>query len=188
MMNPRAAWLVCAFALCWQLPATANECAPTKRDSLGPYYVSGTPVLETLNRFGNPGEPMRITGEIRSSEPPYPPVPGARIEIWQTDGRGDYHPRGNGDVSDYPDRDIDMRGTVISGTDGGFSVLSLYPADYGSRPPHIHYRISAAGHRTLVTQHYPDYRGSRRPCRSADVDRSGALAHFRAPTIFLRPE
>jgi protocatechuate 3,4-dioxygenase beta subunit len=26
---------------------------------------------------------------------------------------------------------------------------------YAGRPPHIHIRVTAAGHRTLVTQHYP---------------------------------
>ena len=179
--------LALAVALCWLAPARGEDCAPTRNDSLGPYYISGTPVLESLNRFGKPGEPMRITGEIRSSEPPHHPLPGARVKIWQTDGTGRYHPAGNGDFADYKDRDIDMRGTIIADDKGQFSVLSLVPDDYGSRPPHIHYRISAPEHRTLVTQHYPGTRRARDPCRSAPVNRSLDVTHFPAPTIFLQP-
>ena len=177
-------WLV----LCWQTPAWGEACAPTARDSLGPFYVSGTPIVESLNRFGKPGEPMRIMGEVRSSKAPYPPLAGAQIEIWQVDGRGKYYPDGDGNYSDYDERDVDMRGTVVAGDEGRFTVLSLFPDDYGFRPPHVHYRVTAPGHVPLVTQHYPDAGGSRDPCRSGPVDRSGEVALFVAPTFYLRPE
>ena len=176
------------LGLCWQTPAWSEACAPTAGDSLGPYYVSGTPVVESLNRFGKQGEPMRIMGSVRSSEAPYSPLSGARVELWQVDGRGRYHPRGDGAYSDYGERDVDMRGTVITDGEGRFTVMSLVPPGYGFRPPHIHYRITAPGHRPLVTQHYPDAGETRDGCRTAPVDRSGDVALFVAPTIYLRPE
>ena len=187
-MNRFSPMLGIWLALCWQTPAWSEACAPTARDSLGPFYVSGTPVVESLNRYGKPGEPMRITGDVRSSEAPYSPLAGARVELWQVDGRGRYHPEGNGRYSDYDERDIDMRGTVITDDEGGFTVMSLIPVDYGVRPPHVHYRVTAPGYDPLVTQHYPDAGGRRDPCRSAPVDRSGEVALFVAPTIYLRPE
>ena len=177
-------WLV----LCWQTPAWSEACAPTARDSLGPFYVSGTPVVESLNRFGKPGEPMRITGNVRSGDAPYLPLAGAKVELWQVDGRGQYYPEGSGKYSDYDERDIDMRGTVITDDEGAFTVMSLVPVDYGFRPPHVHYRVTAPGYATLVTQHYPDAGGRRDTCRSGPVDRSDEVALFVAPTIYLRPE
>ena len=177
-----------SLGFCWQTPAWSEACAPTARDSLGPFYVSGTPVVESLNRFGKPGEPMRIVGEVRSSEVPYSPLAGAQVELWQVDGRGNYYPAGNGNYSDYDERDVDMRGTVIADGEGRFRVMSLIPADYGFRPPHVHYRVSAPGYDPLVTQHYPDSDGRRDPCRSGPVDRSGEVALFVAPAFYLRPE
>lgn len=161
------------------------SCAPTQSDSLGPFFITNTPVLSNLNRFGKQGEVMRIVGRVVSATPPYPPIAGARLELWQTDGAGHYHPEANGDYSDYDDRKVDMRGTVLTDEQGYFSVLSLIPRIYGSRPPHIHYRISANGYKTLVTQHYLDV-STRDRCRTSKVDPSQTPALFNAPLIYLR--
>ena len=160
---------------------------PTARDAEGPFFVANTPVVDDLNRFGKPGERMRISGQVLNAAQPDSPVAGAKLEIWQTDGTGRYHPEGNGDYSDYADRDIDMRGTVFADEAGQFAVMSLFPVEYEPRPPHIHYWIHADGFRPLVTQHYLDTAPRNRPHRTASVDRSQSPALFTAPVIYLVP-
>jgi protocatechuate 3,4-dioxygenase beta subunit len=160
---------------------------PTAPDMEGPFYIANTPVLDTLNRFGKPGEPMRIAGRVMNAAALETPVPGARLELWQTDGTGRYHPEENGDYADFPDDRIDMRGTVIADAEGRFEVMSLFPEEYWPRPPHIHYWIHAEGYRPLVTQHYLDTRLRERPHRTAQVIRDRQPALFPAPTIYLEP-
>ncbi|NBN63841.1 hypothetical protein GWI72_04280 [Microvirga tunisiensis] len=168
--------------------AEAEEAmVPTARDMEGPFYISNTPVVTNLNRFGKTGEPMRIAGRVMNAASPETPVPGARLELWQTDGRGRYHPQDKGDYRDFRDDQIDMRGTVIADSEGRFEVMSLFPAEYWPRPSHIHYWVRAEGFRPLVTQHYLDTRPGNRPHRTARVIRTQKPALYPAPTIYLEP-
>ena len=168
------------------------DCVPTRADHPGPYYVSGMPVSENINRFGKPGEPLEVSGFARSSAPGFAPVAGARVEVWQADGDGDYHPHGDGDRADHDDSDLDLRGTVLTDADGRFFFRAVVPGAEGffSRPRHFHYRVTAAGFRELVTQHYVRENGTAPggPCRSAEVVREGEVATFSAPDIFLQLE
>lgn len=168
--------------------ASAEEpMAPTAGDMEGPFYIANVPVFDRLNRFGKPGEAMLIAGRVMNAVAQEEPVPGARLEMWQTDGNGVYHPAANGDYADFRDEEIDMRAAVIADGAGRFEVMSLFPAEYWPRPPHIHYRISAEGFRPLVTQHYLDTRPRNRPHRTANVLRDRTPALYPAPTIYLEP-
>jgi protocatechuate 3,4-dioxygenase beta subunit len=160
---------------------------PTARDMEGPFYISNVPIATNLNRFGKPGEVMRIEGRVMNAAAPDQPIPGVRLEIWQTDGTGHYFPERNGDYSEFRDSEIDMRGTVIADADGRFSVMSLFPKEYWPRPPHIHYWIRAEGFQSLVTQHYLDTSPRDRPHRTAQVIRAQTPALYSAPTIYLQP-
>ena len=166
-------------------PKENPNCIPTKPDQKGPFFVANTPVVKDLNRFGKKGEPMKIVGKIQSAESPHQVITNAKIEIWQTDGDGNYYPESNGDASQYADEEIDLRGTIFTDENGEFSVMSLFPARYFPRPAHIHYQISAKGFKTLVTQHYLNGAFNKNKCNSAEVDRSGDIAIFNAPTIYL---
>jgi protocatechuate 3,4-dioxygenase beta subunit len=44
---------------------------------------------------------------------------------------------------------------VIADDQGRYRFESDVPPAYAGRPPHIHLRATAAGHRFLVTQYYP---------------------------------
>ncbi|MGI9298768.1 MAG: hypothetical protein ACR2QC_12850 [Gammaproteobacteria bacterium] len=175
--------------------AADSACVPTGADMLGPFYVSEMPVLDDINRFGKPGEPVRVSGAILSAAEGNPPVVNARVEVWQTDGDGNYHPHGNGARADYDDSDLDMRGATTTDENGRYNYRSLVPGEYGSflfgRPSHFHYRISAPGFRSLTTQHYVlggDRRIPDAECRAAEITRDGDVALFVAPDIYLRPE
>jgi protocatechuate 3,4-dioxygenase beta subunit len=130
---------------------------------------------------------MRIAGQVFNAAAPDMPVAGAMLELWQTDGSGRYFPEANGDKSDFRNEDLDMRGTLVTDAMGRFDVLSVFPKEYWPRPPHIHYRISAAGFRPLITQHYLDTSPRDRPHRTANVDRSQSPALFAAPPFYIQP-
>jgi protocatechuate 3,4-dioxygenase beta subunit len=182
-----AATLPAALGLPFGSARAEEPQMPTARDMEGPFYISNVPVVTNLNRFGKRGEAMQIAGRVMNAAAPGEPIPGARLEIWQTDGTGRYHPEANGDYSGFRDSDIDMRGTVIADADGRFSVMSLFPKEYWPRPPHIHYWIRAEGFQPLVTQHYLDTRPRDRPHRTEQVIRTQTPALYPAPTIYLQP-
>jgi protocatechuate 3,4-dioxygenase beta subunit len=47
------------------------------------------------------------------------------------------------------------RARVVAEETGHYTFESNRPVPYSGRPAHIHIRVTATGHRTLVTQHYP---------------------------------
>ncbi len=114
--------------------ASSGDCQPTPPDSLGPFYKPNAPVRSSV------GQGYILHGVVRSSKD-CSIVAGARIEMWLTGPNGRY--------------DDDHRATVFSDGSGRYRFESNFPPDYAGRPSHIHIRISAAGYRTLITQHYP---------------------------------
>ena len=137
-----------------QPTATAEDCGLTVGTTEGPYYVTGTPELKDgeLNYSGLSGDPIRISGHVYAGEDASSPIAGAKIEIWQTDADGAYHPEGNGDVSQYGEDEVALRGYVVSDETGAYSFESVYPGYYEGRVRHIHVRASADGLDAVATQ------------------------------------
>jgi protocatechuate 3,4-dioxygenase beta subunit len=115
----------------------ASRCVPTRPDALGPFYEPGAPVRSKV------GSGYVLRGRVLTTR--CRPIARARIEFWLANPQGQY--------------DDAHRATVFARRDGRYRFESNRPPSYGSRPPHIHVRVSARGFRTLVTQHYP--RGQR---------------------------
>ncbi len=111
-----------------------RTCDPTPTDYLGPFYKSGAPVRSSV------GKGYILEGVVLSTTD-CSPIARARIELWLTNPAGTY--------------DDAHRATIFSEETGGYSFESNFPPGYYGRPPHIHIRISAAGFKTLATQHYP---------------------------------
>lgn len=111
-----------------------SRCPPTRADHKGPFYEPDAPVRSRV------GAGYVLHGAVRSTAD-CSPVPGARLEMWLTGPDGDY-----GD---------DYRATLFADDAGGYRFESNFPPRYGSRPSHIHVRVTAGGYRELVTQHYP---------------------------------
>jgi len=108
-------------------------CVPTAEDAEGPFYKPGA--LERLST----GSGLAISGEVHS----YPgcrPIHGARVEWWHADRSGRY---------------VDsLRGMQKTGATGGYAFTTSPPGIYPGRPPHIHFKVSAPGHKPLTTQIY----------------------------------
>jgi protocatechuate 3,4-dioxygenase beta subunit len=147
------------------LPDVPRVCAPTQPDALGPFYEEDAP--NTTNLSGTlPGSPLAMSGQVKDTD--CRPIAGALVEVWQADEDGDYH-------------DELLRASLTADADGRFAFTTIMPGRYlqatGLRPAHLHYRVSAPGFRTLVTQIYfegdPYLRpnDSCRTCGSGDSER-----------------
>jgi len=135
MRTPYASIILC-IAIVLSGTAYGLPCKPTEQDELGPFYQPDAPVRSSV------GKGYVLTGTVRSTAGCMP-IPGAKIEIWMAGPDGEY-------ADAY-------RATVFSDRSGAFHFESHIPPAYFGRPPHIHLRVSAAGFRTLITQHYPEH-------------------------------
>lgn len=130
----------------------------------GPFYRPGAPRRadkESICLDGK-GTPLVFTARLRSSDGG--PVSAARIEVWHANGDGVYE-------NQAPDMqpEFNLRGTYTSGPDGTVRIVTVRPSGYRipddgpvgrllrklglptKRPAHLQFRISASGHRTLIT-------------------------------------
>jgi len=140
-------------------PADADV---TESTVLGPFFVPDSPPVPLGGDIagGAPGEPCWIEGTIRDTDGR--PIPEAMIEVWEADADGYY------DLQ-YDDGRRATRGHLSSDRRGGFRFWALTPTPYPiphdgpvgqllaavgrspMRAAHLHFMVSAAGHRTLVT-------------------------------------
>jgi len=126
---------VLALLVLFAAPAQAQRpCTPTTPDSLGPFYTPNAPERASTGRG------LAVNGVVRSAAG-CAPLPGARIEWWSADGKGEYQDS--------------LRATQRADGDGRYRYETVAPGRYPGRPPHVHVRVTAPGHRTLVTQLYP---------------------------------
>jgi len=115
---------------------------PTPPEVLGPFYKKGAPDTPVLRGPGDPGFPLHVSGRVCNTRGDL--VEGARIDVWHADYYGKY------DVQGYR-----YRAKVSPDARGEYAVETIMPGHYPDRPAqHIHYLISAPGHKTLVTQVY----------------------------------
>jgi protocatechuate 3,4-dioxygenase beta subunit len=122
-------------ALLLAAPASAQRpCTPTPPDALGPFYTPNAPERASTGRG------LTVNGVVRSASS-CAPLPGARIEWWSADAKGEYQDA--------------LRATQGTDGEGRYRYETVAPGRYPGRPPHLHVRVTAPGHRTLVTQLYP---------------------------------
>jgi protocatechuate 3,4-dioxygenase beta subunit len=128
-------WILLIMLAIITINADAGErCEPTKPDADGPFYRAGAPQRNQV------GEGYILSGSVLSTVDCSPLV-GARVEIWL-----------NGPDGKYSDQ---WRATLYADNKGRYRFESHLPVPYGSRPPHIHIIVNAAGHAELITQYYP---------------------------------
>lgn len=126
--------LATAPALSISAEAAGYKCQPTPEDEMGPFYRA-----DAVKR-NKVGEGYLLQGTVKSARD-CSAVPEAKVELWMTGPHGRY-----GDK---------WRATLFSAENGTYYFQSHAATDFGSRRPHIHIRVTAAGFKPLVTQHYP---------------------------------
>jgi protocatechuate 3,4-dioxygenase beta subunit len=109
-------------------------CLPIAADMEGPFYKPNAP------RRQSTGRGLEVKGKVKSANS-CAVISGARIEWWQANPKRKY--------------DDTYRGTTFTKSDGTYRFETNFPPGYYGRPPHIHFKVFAPGHRTLTTQIYP---------------------------------
>jgi protocatechuate 3,4-dioxygenase beta subunit len=136
----------------------------TESTVLGPFYLPGAPWRESGDSIvlgGPPGEPLVVSGQVRSSTGR--PLPDAVVDVWQTAPNGRY------DVQDPEQPPGNLRGRFRTDGQGRYGFRTVRPVDYpvpddgpvgqllaatGRHPwraAHLHAIVSAAGHASVTT-------------------------------------
>ena len=150
-MFTRRKFLGAGAALIATPVALAQQCRVTQRDALGPFYVKGAPAQAELCANGSGGsQKLTVSGRVLGT-PECAPLAGALVEVWQADARGDYTQVTAGKKDDPG---CLLRASLTTDAGGRYRFQTIVPGEYPGRPRHIHYRVSAKGHVTLVTQLY----------------------------------
>jgi protocatechuate 3,4-dioxygenase beta subunit len=117
---------------------------PTPPNTLGPFYKRLAPTTGALRAPGDPGLPLSLSGQVLDTRGDV--LPDATIEIWQADHSGYY------DIDGYR-----YRGKLPVDASGQYRFETVMPGHYPDRSrvcQHVHYLVTAPGHKTLVTQLY----------------------------------
>lgn len=135
-------------------PTTTQELSPAAAAPLPP-AATASPEQELLGGFGDApeidGEVLYLLGQVMDVQGE--PVPGAVVEIWQTDADGVYdHPGDPGTES--RDRTFQFFGSSVADADGWYAFRTLMPGRYEPRPRHIHFKVKQDGATLLTSQFY----------------------------------
>lgn len=145
--------------------ARAGVSGGTPRTIEGPLYVAGAPESlgsARLDQDEQPGEVLVMQGEVRGADGK--PVAGALVEVWHANHLGGYS------FFDPSQSPYNLRRSIRTDADGRYRFRSKVPVGYsvppggstdkllkllgrhGTRPAHIHFFVTAPGHRKLTTQ------------------------------------
>ncbi len=119
---------------------------PTSRNALGPFFIAGAPYRGKVSPARAAGTTLVVTGRVWGFDSKKP-LPGAVIDLWHCDVLGNYS---------TADGDFKYRARIITSETGAYEYETIHPVVYNQdgnlRAPHIHYRVTSGGYRTLVTQ------------------------------------
>lgn len=133
-------------------PPAPTPTPPAAESAPGP---TPSPVESLLAGFPNPpqakGQVVLLFGRVLDTNGD--PIPGATVEIWQTDAQGIYdHPGDRATAS--RDRSFQFYGATATDADGNYVFRTIEPGYYEPRPKHIHVKVKLDGRELLTTQFY----------------------------------
>lgn len=135
---------------------------------LGPFWRANAPDCEpgdNIARGDTAGVPLEVRGTVYGADGR--PLAGAVVDVWQASPVGLY------ETQDPNQPDMNLRGRFSTDAQGRYFLRSVYPAGYPVptdgpcgellraqlrqplRPAHLHFMVSAPGHRVMVTQVFP---------------------------------
>lgn len=152
-----------ALLLGGSLKALADTCQLTPEQAKGPFYPGESKFTSDQDLTTVPGQRQRAKGQViyvkgLVKNLNCEPIVNANVEIWQACESGRYNHRS--DPNEAPlDPNFQYWAEAFTNEKGEYLFKTIlpgaYPADTDwTRPPHIHYRISALGYRELITQMY----------------------------------
>jgi hydroxyquinol 1,2-dioxygenase len=137
----------------------------TEPTVFGPFHVDGAPErpygASIVDGEDAGGEPLTVHGQVRDQDGR--PVPGARLDVWQTASNGLY------DVQDPNQPEMNLRGVFTADDLGAYEFRTVRPVAYpipddgpvgemlratarhNWRPAHIHFVVTAPGHKPVIT-------------------------------------
>lgn len=147
--------------------AEAGLSGGTPRTIEGPLYVAGAPIAQGEVRMDDGSEAdvatvMFLEGQVVDAAGQ--PVAGATVDLWHANTKGNYS------YFDKSQSEYNLRRRIVTDAEGRYRARSIVPSGYGcspdgptqecldllgrhgQRPAHIHFFISAPGHRHLTTQ------------------------------------
>jgi len=135
----------------------------TESSVLGPFYLEGAPeVTSGVDLAPGEGPGVVVRGSVKDTHGRG--LPGAVLDVWQTAPNGLYH------MQDGDQPEFHLCARVAVGNEGCYQFRTLKPVPYPIptdgpagellrklgrhpyRPAHIHFIVSAPGHKPLVTQ------------------------------------
>jgi catechol 1,2-dioxygenase len=137
----------------------------TPRTIEGPLYVAGAPLSKgeaRLDDGSEQGEVLFMDGQVRDTDGK--PIAGAIVDAWHANTLGGYS------FFDPAQPKYNLRRRIETDAEGRYRFRSLLPSGYacppegptqqlldqlgrhGHRPAHIHFFVTAPGHRKLTTQ------------------------------------
>lgn len=120
----------------------------TTNDILGPFYRPNAPTRYDLTEEGLRGSVIELKGNVYKSDCASP-LQNALVEIWHCNAEGAY---------DNESNDFQQRAKWLTDENGSYAFKTILPGKYLNgklyRPAHIHFRISEANSKELVSQIY----------------------------------
>ncbi|HZS94176.1 MAG TPA: protocatechuate 3,4-dioxygenase [Chloroflexota bacterium] len=163
-----AALLSFTLALASLPEAHADTCAPTPRQTEGPYYPPpaqreaqvdmDTDLTHIEGQSGHAkGQVIEVTGQVRDRQ--CRPVVGAVVELWQASENGRYDHPGDRDNPAPLDPNFQYWAKTTTNQDGRYRFTTIKPGAYQAgprwiRPPHLHFKVSHPAFGTFITQMY----------------------------------
>lgn len=147
--------------------AKAGLSGGTPRTIEGPLYVAGAPESKGFARLddgseNDKAETLFMQGTVFDAKGQ--PLANAKVEVWHANTMGSYS------FFDQTQSTFNLRRSIITDEKGRYSFQSIMPNGYGcppdgstqqlltalgrhgNRPAHIHFFVTANGHRKLTTQ------------------------------------
>ena len=133
-------------------------CQLTAKQPEGPFFPAHASEsdLDMTNMSGGTGRALgdliEVSGQVRDSQ--CYPVPGCNLEIWQANDEGCYGIVEDCDTGNPENDYFNLRGKFFSDVNGDYTFESILPGYYGSRPRHIHIKITTPNQEELISQLY----------------------------------
>jgi catechol 1,2-dioxygenase len=162
----------------------ASGLSATRPVTAGPFYRSGAPYRAKTTAPFEQGTVLILSGRIWSLAT-RKPIAGAVMDVWHVDLEGNY----SDGASDFRNR-----ARLVTAEDGSYELEAIHPVPYtagaGWRCPHVHFNVSADGHRPLTSEMY--FKGDPRqdtdflfhPSLCVPIQRRSAKGHDYEAAVF----